>query len=155
MHPAAGPAESTVRARNSDWSLFADWCRARDRTALPASPATVRAFLDEMPATAVSMRRRASTIARCHRDAGFADPAGELDLVDGLREVAGLAPLQPLWAPPAPGELTFRIESLPRSGWPQAVFGRRDAAVLAALAAAMPLRRCGIRAAGIWGPRTA
>ena len=69
---AASP--NTERALKADLALFAAWCTERGRLALPATAATVAAFVDAMaevraPAT---VRRYVASIAAAHRAVGRA-----------------------------------------------------------------------------------
>jgi site-specific recombinase XerD len=73
-------AENTQRAYRVDSQAFATWCRAQGVIGLPASPATVAAFLrDESAAgkSVATIRRRASTISRVHKAAGLANPCAD------------------------------------------------------------------------------
>ena len=59
----------TVLAYGSDFRIFADWCRTKRRTFLPATPETVAGYLDAIsvdlkPAT---LRRRIAAISKIHR----------------------------------------------------------------------------------------
>ena len=70
-------SENTERALRSDLAIFAAWCAASGRRALPAGPETVAAFVDAMaearaPAT---VRRYVTSISIAHRIAGCADAA--------------------------------------------------------------------------------
>lgn len=108
-----------------EWALFTDWCDAAEQSALPASPMTLAAFLDENPAGAAALRRRVAVVNRAHRDAGHSPPGtvtaihlqlhrSRADRVAERRSAA--API---------------IAALPTSGWPHGLFGRRDAVILA------------------------
>ena len=62
-------SHNTERALRADVEIFASWCRRHVRAALPASAATVVAFIDDMarvkaPAT---VRRYVSSIATLHK----------------------------------------------------------------------------------------
>ena len=62
-------SRNTERALRADVEIFASWCRQHDQEALPASAATVVAFIDDMarvkaPAT---VRRYVSSIATLHK----------------------------------------------------------------------------------------
>ncbi|MDR6790837.1 integrase [Sphingomonas sp. BE138] len=46
-----GRADATLQAYKSDWDLFLAWCLERRYRPLPASPATVAAFLSELATT--------------------------------------------------------------------------------------------------------
>jgi hypothetical protein len=46
-----GRAEATLQSYRSDWDLFLAWCAERRYRPLPATPATVAAFLTELATT--------------------------------------------------------------------------------------------------------
>lgn len=58
-----GRAEATLQSYRSDWSLFVAWCGERRYRPLPASPATVAAFLTELAETGFTpaVERRTKT----------------------------------------------------------------------------------------------
>src|SRR5690349_2014848 len=76
----ASKARATVRAYRSDARIFDRWCRAQGRAgAIPASPATVTAFLvaeAERGVKAATLSRRAAAIRYAHKLAGQPDPKG-------------------------------------------------------------------------------
>ncbi len=65
-------SENTRRAVRADLRLFAAWCRERGLAALPASAATVAAFVDHMAATRApaTVRRYVASIATAHKALG-------------------------------------------------------------------------------------
>ena len=68
-------SESTERAVKADTAVFAGWCSERGLRSLPAEPATISAFVDDMatsraPAT---VRRYLSSLAHMHRAAKLED----------------------------------------------------------------------------------
>ena len=68
---------NTRRAYRSDLADFAGWCEGAGRSALPASPATLSAYLTYLArhgAKVPTMSRRLSSIAYAHRFAGQANP---------------------------------------------------------------------------------
>lgn len=69
-------ASSTERALRSDVAIFTGWCAAACHVALPASPETVAAFIDDMGATKspATIRRYVSSISTFHRAAGVHNP---------------------------------------------------------------------------------
>ena len=73
----ASRSASTRRAYDGDWRRFAQWCRARDAPALPASPALVAVYLSvladrgQAPPT---VARALAAIAHAHRRAGLVPP---------------------------------------------------------------------------------
>ncbi len=62
----------TERAIRADLRIYAAWCAGQGRTALPASPGTVAAFVDAMAATRApaTVRRYVTSVAAAHRAAG-------------------------------------------------------------------------------------
>ena len=71
---------NTLRAWRSDWQVYDVFCAGRGATTVPATPASVAAFVDacgqagKKPAT---IRRYLTTIALAHRVAKFANPCAE------------------------------------------------------------------------------
>jgi site-specific recombinase XerD len=126
----AAKAPATLRAYRSDWRHFADWCRGKGLSALPAQPHTVALYLSEAsrslrPGT---LNRRLTSINKVHRAAGLAAPALADDLVvgetlKGIRRVHGTeqAAKQPLFT----DELRRMVAALPGG-----LIGLRDRAIL-------------------------
>lgn len=77
-HAARGAfSPNTERALRSDVALFTAWCDAVDRSALPATSATVAAFVDaqaELGKRPATVRRYCASIAAFHRAAGLEAP---------------------------------------------------------------------------------
>ena len=65
-------SSNTRRAVQADLALYAAWCRERALRPLPASAATVAAFVDAMAAVRApaTVRRYVASIAAAHRSAG-------------------------------------------------------------------------------------
>jgi site-specific recombinase XerD len=74
---AAAKAANTVRAYQSDWNDFRQWCDAHELPTLPAEPETVALYLTDRAATlkTSSLARRLTTISRAHQAAGHSSPA--------------------------------------------------------------------------------
>lgn len=72
-------ADNTVRALGADIRVFAAWCRANGQAILPASPATVAAFVDAQAAVKApaTVERYRSSIAALHRAAGLPNPCAD------------------------------------------------------------------------------
>lgn len=70
-------APNSIRAYRADWADFERWCAHHGEPALPASAATMAAYLDARRGRlrAATIRRRAAAIGRMHRDAGHRSPA--------------------------------------------------------------------------------
>jgi hypothetical protein len=77
-HARASRADSTLRGYLADWRDFEFWCLRHRLERLPASPATVAAYVsacaDGGKVKAGSIQRRVSTIAAMHTAAGFDSP---------------------------------------------------------------------------------
>jgi site-specific recombinase XerD len=96
----ASKAPATKAAYESDFRIFDGWCRARGLNALPATPATVTAFL----AAQAGLGKRASTLGRrlaaigyFHKLAGEPNPIGNETIkatLSGIRRTIGAAPVR-------------------------------------------------------------
>jgi len=134
-------AESTWRAYRSDWRTFETWCRERDVAQMPASAATVAAFVAAEATRGfrpVTIERRAAAIAFVHRSQDQPNPcdsAAVSTVLSGIRRTHGTAPLRqvrPLQVEP--------LELLVSAIDPKTTQGKRDRAVLL-LGFAAALRR--------------
>jgi len=125
----SSPATSTVTGKvlsantrsgyAADWALFADWCLATDRAALPADWATIAAFNTGCPGAPATIRRRLAAIAHHHRTTGHPPPTDPTQDADRpSRELIG------------PGQVDMLMRLLPSHGWVGGLFGRRDRALL-------------------------
>gem|GEM_PF-2271679 len=134
----AARAANTRTAYASDWARFAGWCDRRGLAALPATPATLGAYLTAavtdpagpacVPAT---LARWVAAVNFTHRQAGHAAPGAHPhvgELLAGIRREHGRPPARRDALVTA--DLRAILAGLPRSGWPGVVAGRRDAAVL-------------------------
>lgn len=120
---SGGASAGTLRTYAADWALFADWCLSIGWAALPADAGTVLAYLELMPAAQGTLRRRAVAIDAVHRAAGFDPPGRHLSVRAALGFAVPSPRLDPDDVARALGESTVR-------GWPEGVFGRRDACLL-------------------------
>src|SRR5271166_613960 len=76
----AEKAAATRRAYGTDFLLFRTWCEERWLGALPASPATVAAFLAHEASRSVkasTIGRRTAAIRYAHKLAGLATPTDD------------------------------------------------------------------------------
>jgi hypothetical protein len=73
----AAKAANTLRAYQSDWQDFQNWCGEHQLPALPATPETVALYLTDRAGTlkTSSLARRLTTISRAHQAAGHLSPA--------------------------------------------------------------------------------
>jgi site-specific recombinase XerD len=96
----ASKAPATQAAYASDFRIFDSWCRARGLSALPASAATVAAFLaDEATAgkRASTLGRRLAAIRYFHRADGQETPTADEKVkavLSGIRRTIGAAPVR-------------------------------------------------------------
>ena len=69
-------SRNTERALKADMEIFASWCRQQVLAALPASAATLAAFIDDMARvkTPATVRRYVSSIATLHKALRLANP---------------------------------------------------------------------------------
>ena len=98
-------ASATLRAYRSDWADFTLWCGGVGLAALPASPATVAAYIAELadppddraPAAVSTITRRLAAIGEGHQVAGQTNPCVEQvvrETMKGIRRLLGVAPVQ-------------------------------------------------------------
>ncbi|MBO6236466.1 MAG: site-specific integrase, partial [Schwartzia sp.] len=66
-------AENTVKAYDADWRDFLDWCRAHEKTPLPAAPETIVNYVNDLAdnARANTVARRVTAISENHIAAGL------------------------------------------------------------------------------------
>jgi len=91
-------AEATRRAYRSDFRIFEAWCRDRGASGLPATPATVAAFLAsdvEAGSRPSTLGRRVAAIRYAHKLAGHPAPTDDERVkatMRGIRRSLGTAP---------------------------------------------------------------
>jgi site-specific recombinase XerD len=94
----AEKATATRRAYGTDFRIFREWCAERQVDALPASPATVAAFLAweaERLTKPSTIGRRVAAIRYAHKLAGMTLPTDDERVratVRGIRRTVGTAP---------------------------------------------------------------
>lgn len=128
---AAVKSPATVRAYDSDWKRFVEWCARAGRPSLPASADTVSLYLADVVTanqSAHSASRYATAINHFHIRAGKPSPVGQevRDVLKGARRKFGTA------SPGAktaltPDELRQICRKMMDSGEPGAI---RDRALL-------------------------
>jgi len=124
----AGKAENTLRAYRAAWREFAQFCELHGATALPASPASVAAYLVWLagrikPAT---MQVKLAAVSFVHRFAHQGDPTDDESVrvvMAGIRRKLGSAPQKK--APAIFGDVALMVEALPDD-----LGGKRDRALL-------------------------
>jgi site-specific recombinase XerD len=91
-------APATRTAYRSDFRMFRDWCQVKGVIALPASPATVAAFLAheaDRGSRAATITRRCAAIRYAHRLADLEPPTNSEHVratLRGIRRTVGAAP---------------------------------------------------------------
>lgn len=89
-------APNTVKAYRSDWASFEAFCQGREVAPLPASPATVAAYLAEAARRlkANTIDRHLTAISQAHQLAGVPNPIDDKfvrTVMAGIRRVKGTA----------------------------------------------------------------
>ncbi|WP_313522233.1 site-specific integrase [Shinella sp.] len=96
----AALSENTMRAYRGDWQKFEGWCADRQRSHLPASPATVANYASSLASTGKkvpTIARKLAAIRFFHRGAGEDNPtdnAGVAAILKGIRRTVGTAARQ-------------------------------------------------------------
>jgi site-specific recombinase XerD len=122
-------AASTRAAYASDWRIFARWCETHGLCPMPASPATVAAFLADQLQTGMkpsTLGRRLEALKHAHKTAGEASPTDDervKAVLSGARRTLGVAPRK---LAAATSEKTIGMATLVRPG----LAGLRDRAIL-------------------------
>jgi hypothetical protein len=130
--PRRAPASETLRLYKADWRAFEAWCAERDVAALPASAATVAAFLTAgATLSAGALARRTAAIAAQHRQARFVSPTDDPGVSALLRAARHGA--TPRRAPPPSTSLLLRMAAT----CPGDRAGLRDRALLLLAAAGL------------------
>jgi len=121
-------APNTVRALVSDIRIYMTWCQTHGRQPLPATPATVAAFVDAMSIERkpYTVRRYVASISTLHRAASLPNPTSDL-VVSLALKTAGKA--KGLRQKQAKGLTWDRLEPV-IAALPDDLRGLRDAALL-------------------------
>jgi integrase len=90
-------AANTRRAYSTDWRIWTEWCVAKGRQAMPASPEDIGEFLAEQATThrPGTLGRRLASLSVAHKMAGFASPCGDAyvhSVMEGIARTYGVAP---------------------------------------------------------------
>ena len=135
-------APETLRLYAADWARFCEFCAGAGARALPATPATVAAFV-EMPGPGRAARsRRLAAIDHRHRQHGLSCPGDDPAVRRALKQARAAAPRRKRPAPPSSAALRSMALRCPRD-----LGGLRDRAVLLLLGA-RPVPAAGGRPAG-------
>ena len=125
----AARAANTRTAYGSDWARFAGWCARRGLSALPATPATLGAYLTAAVTEVAGPTYVPATLARwvaavnfTHRQAGHPAPGAHPhvgELLAGIRREHGRPPARRDALVTA--DLRAILAGLPTAGWPGVV----------------------------------
>ncbi len=127
---SAALSTNTTRAYKADWKEFQTWCAARERSSLPALPATVANFASMLASDGKkvpTIARKLAAIRFFHRAADMdnpADHAGVAAILKGIRRTVGTAPHQK--APATVDVIHALLAQVPRN----TLQGKRDRALL-------------------------
>ncbi len=90
-------ADKTIAGYRADFADFAAWARRKRLAALPAEPATLARYVDEIGESLKpsSVRRKLAAIRKVHRLAGFENVAAAEEVVLALRRVRRSKPGRP------------------------------------------------------------
>lgn len=137
----AAMAANTVSAYSSDWRRFELWCQVRGHEPLPAPAALVAVYLAEaadQPGISKRWRYSPATLARwvagidkAHELAGLSGPGQSPQVkavLAGVRRARATPPARK--APLLMDDIERVVAALPMEGWPAAVAGLRDRALL-------------------------
>src|SRR6267154_1362518 len=71
--------QSSLNATRSDWAAFARWCVGRGETAIPAAPASVVDYIQDLVAgnEAATVPRSVAAIRDWHRASGLTTPTDD------------------------------------------------------------------------------
>jgi integrase len=89
---ARSAAPATLRAYRADWTHYAAWCAEHGFTPVPASPATVGAYLASLAKShaPTTIRRRLAAIGKAHRFNDLAWNPGHRDIQEPLQALLRL-----------------------------------------------------------------
>ncbi len=83
-------SKNTVRAQKADGAIFQAFCEGKGLAFFPASPTTIRAFIEhcvEQQKKPATIRRYVATIARAHIAAGLSSPSASEPVRLALKEM--------------------------------------------------------------------
>ena len=131
-------APASARAYAADWRHFSEWCRSEGHSSLPATSATLAAYLAALAPTLSrgALDRRVAAIAHAHRARFLSPPDADPAARRALRAVKRQAAPGPQRPPPPSGSRLARMAG----ACPGNLAGLRDRALLL-LAAATGLGR--------------
>jgi site-specific recombinase XerD len=124
----ASRSANTLRAYASDWRDFRTWCESHGQCPLPATPATVAAYIAESAARlkVSTIQRRLNAIAQAHASLSLKPPTEDGQVrstMKGVRRTKGTAPAQK--APTLTDDIRAMVDATDGG-----IIGTRDRALL-------------------------
>ncbi len=125
---SAAKSSNTLKAYQSDWQGFEQFCVLAGMESLPASPDTVVAYLVTLAEDhkVSTLERRIASISQAHQAAGFATPTSDIQvrvLMQGIRRTNGTSQTQK--APAVSADIKVMVSTLSNN-----LLGIRDRALL-------------------------
>jgi site-specific recombinase XerD len=122
-------ADNTLRAYRADMEVFEDWCRKARRSALPAEPQTVAAFIahETQSSSAATLKRRLAGIRKVHRLLRMENPVTDEEVVIAMRRALRAKRARPQQALGLTGDLRDQLIA----ACPNSLAGMRDRAMIA------------------------
>jgi site-specific recombinase XerD len=122
-------SENTLRAYRADFGLFENWCKKARRSALPASPETIAAFVahDAIKSSPSTLRRRLAGIRKVHRLLRLANPVEDEDVLIAMRRALRTKPRRQKQAHGLTRELRDKL----LAACPDTLLGLRNRALVA------------------------
>ena len=121
-------AERTLRSYRNDLEHFRAWCEANDARALPASPLTIAAFIDDQTQTKAlsTVKRRIEAVKFVHRMLDLPSPVANSEVRLALRRAMRANHARPKQSHGLTHDLLERI----LAACPNTLAGKRDAAII-------------------------
>ena len=121
-------ANSTLKSYRSDCQAFDAWCRLAGCNALPATPATLAAFITDQAehCSAATLKRRLAAIRKIHRLFRMESPATDEEVTIALRRALRKKRARPRQAL----GLTIDLRDLLIAACPKTLAGARDRAMI-------------------------
>lgn len=122
-------ADSTLRGYRADMAAFEKWCHRARRMALPASPKTVAAFVEEQAKfrSAATLKRRLAAIRKIHKLLRLENPVSDEEVTLALPRAFRKRSTRPRQALGITCDLRDRLIS----ACPTTLTGKRDRAMIA------------------------
>lgn len=121
-------AERTLRSYRNDLEHFRVWCEASGACAIPASPQTIAAFIDDQTQTKAlsTVKRRVEAVKFAHRMLNLPSPVADSEVKLALRRALRANRARPKQSQGLTHAMLGRI----LAGCPDTLAGKRDAAIV-------------------------